>query len=123
MKKVFTSILFTIGLYGFLHAQTLEKQIDQYLESYMNANNFSSTVFVAHQGKILYHKAFGLADIENMVPCQANTVYQIASVSKPFTAAAILWLEERGKLKTGDPLSKFIFLTTPTAIKLRSIIY
>lgn len=90
------------------NAQNLEQQIDQYLEPYVNANNFSGTVFVAHQGKILYHKAFGQADIENKVPCQTNSVYQIASVSKPFTAAAILWLEEHGKLKTGDPLSKFI---------------
>lgn len=109
MQKVFyffSSLFFCFTVIS--NGQNLEQKIDSYIQNYVEANNFSGTVLVARGGEILYKKAHGLADRANDVPCQTNTVYQIASVSKPFTAAAILWLAEHGKLSVDDPLSKYI---------------
>ncbi len=61
---------------------------------YVNTNNFSGSVLVAQKGKILYHKAFGLANRIFGVMNTADTKFHIASLSKSFTAAAILILEE-----------------------------
>ena len=86
----------------------LEAKVDAYLAPYLQSHNFSGSVLIARDGKVLLSKAYGMANYELDVPNTPHTKFQIASVSKPFTAAAILLLEERGKLKLKDPLSKFI---------------
>ncbi len=63
---------------------------------------------VMHDGVLLYSKGFGLAHIENSTPATPQTGFRIASITKQFTAAAILLLAEDGKLSVGDPLSRFL---------------
>lgn len=65
-------------------------------------------VLVAKGGNILYEKGFGMADVKNKVPITADTKFRIGSVTKQFTAAAILKLVEGGKISLQDHLSKFI---------------
>lgn len=63
---------------------------------------------VVHKGNNLYRKAFGKANLElnvNMIP---ENVFQIGSMTKQFTAVAILMLEQQGKLRVTDPVSKYI---------------
>jgi len=57
---------------------------------------------------LLLAKGYGLADMENAVPATAETVYNIASVTKQFTAAAIMQLVERGKVGLDDPVTKYL---------------
>jgi CubicO group peptidase (beta-lactamase class C family) len=83
-------------------------KVEQYLRPYVETGNFSGQVLISRNGKVLFSKAFGLADQEFNVPNDLNTVFHMASVSKTFTAAAILLLEQRGLLTTEDPVSKFI---------------
>jgi CubicO group peptidase (beta-lactamase class C family) len=66
------------------------------------------TVAVARGDELIHHKGYGLIDIENEVPASEKSVYRIGSITKMFTAVAILLLREDGKLKLEDPLSKFI---------------
>ena len=66
------------------------------------------TVAVARWDELIHHKAYGLVDIENEVPASEKSVFRIGSISKMFTAAAILLLMEDGKLTLDDPLSKFL---------------
>lgn len=66
------------------------------------------TVRVARQGQVLFTGTYGFADLEHRAPVTRDTVFQLASVTKQFTAAAILLLAEDGKLKLEDPLSKHI---------------
>lgn len=66
------------------------------------------TIFVSKDGQVLYEKSFGRAVIEWNVANSNATVYHLASLSKPFTATAILQLEQQGKLSVQDPLSKYI---------------
>lgn len=69
---------------------------------------FMGSVLVGRDGKVLFEKSYGLANVEWAVPNDAATKYRIGSVTKQFTAAAILLLEERGKLKLDDPVSNYI---------------
>ena len=62
----------------------------------------------APAGFVLYSGAFGMADFELSVSNTPATRFMIGSVSKQFTAAAVLLLEDEGKLSVDDPISKFI---------------
>src|ERR671911_1306276 len=68
----------------------------------------SGTVVAAHHGSIAHCRGFGLADREAKVAARCDTAYDIMSMTKQFTAAAILKLEMMGKLRVSDPLSKFV---------------
>ena len=67
-----------------------------------------ASVLVSRNGKIIYSKGFGYADIGNRVPFTVETKSRIGSITKQFTASAILKLQEEGKLSVNDKLSKFI---------------
>jgi CubicO group peptidase (beta-lactamase class C family) len=66
------------------------------------------SVLVSKNGEIIYEKGFGYADIGNKVPVTPDTKFRIGSITKQFTASAILKLQEEGKLSVTDKLSKFI---------------
>jgi CubicO group peptidase (beta-lactamase class C family) len=63
---------------------------------------------IARQGKVIYEKAFGMANLELHVPMPTSAVFQIASMTKQFTAVCILQLMEEGKLSLQDKLTKYI---------------
>ena len=65
-------------------------------------------VLVVRDGKVLFSKGFGIADLSHNVPITTTTKFRIGSVTKQFTAAAILKLQEEGRLNVSDKLSKFI---------------
>lgn len=85
-----------------------EAEIDAYIEPFVKAAGFSGTILIAKGGEILINKGYGMADYEWDIPNTPQTIFQIASISKSFTAAAIMVLEERGLLSVDDPLAKFI---------------
>lgn len=88
--------------------KTLTAKIDEYIAPYVATQNFNGTILVAKAGTVLYENSFGYANADFDILNQSGTVYHIASVSKNFTAAAILKLEEKGLLSTKDLLSKYI---------------
>jgi len=67
-----------------------------------------AAVLVAKEGKVIYRKAFGLASVENKTPVTPETRFRIGSITKQFTAAAVLRLREQGKISLDDKLSKFV---------------
>ena len=67
----------------------------------------SASVGIVQNGKIAYSKAYGLAHINPNVPATSAMAYPIGSISKQFTATAILILQQDGKLQLDDPVSKF----------------
>lgn len=86
----------------------LESAVDSYLRPYIESNNFTGSVLIARKGTILLQKGYGRANYELEIANTPETRFHIASVSKPFTSAAILLLQEKGRLKTSDTLAKFI---------------
>lgn len=67
-----------------------------------------AAVLVAQNGKIVYQKGFGFANLEHRVPITTETKFRIGSITKQFTASAILKLQEAGLLSVQDPLMKFM---------------
>lgn len=77
------------------------------VRSYVDAGEFSGSVLVAVDGRPILRQGFGLADRDRNVANTPDTKFSIGSLTKQFTAAAILQLAERGKLGLDDPISKY----------------
>lgn len=90
-----------------LAQKDLPKLLDRYMQAQATQNDFSGTVLVSQNGSIIYEKSFGLANREWSVSNSSQTRYRICSLTKQFTAAAVLKLEEQGKLSVSDKLSKY----------------
>ena len=86
----------------------LESQVDAYLDPYLATGNFSGSVLIAKQDKILLCKGYGFADREQRIENGPQTVFHLCSVSRIFTSAAILLLQQQGKLSVDDKLSKYM---------------
>ncbi|MDD7794291.1 serine hydrolase domain-containing protein [Clostridium sp. 'White wine YQ'] len=79
------------------------------LENYMKKySNFNGTVLVAKNEKILFENGYGMANAENKIQNTPKTVFRIASITKQFTATAILMLQEKGLLNVQDTIDKYI---------------
>jgi CubicO group peptidase (beta-lactamase class C family) len=89
-------------------AQVSAERLQQVVQPYVDAQVFMGSVLVAQNGKALLNAGYGWADLEWQIPNSPTTRFQIASVTKQFTAASILLLEDRGKLKTDDPVKKYL---------------
>jgi CubicO group peptidase (beta-lactamase class C family) len=87
---------------------TPEKQIDQLFSEWDNLQSPGASVAVAKGGRIIFAKGYGSAELEYDIPITPGTVFHVASLSKQFTAFAILLLEKEGKLSTGDDIRKYI---------------
>lgn len=84
----------------------LGQALDQYLER-LEAFGFSGSLLVAKNGQIFLSKGYGLADREQRIPVTTSTLFDGASLTKQFTAAAIMKLEQTGKLRVEDSISKY----------------
>lgn len=84
-----------------------EKQVDTLLFDQIAPGEAGVAVLVARDGKILIEKGYGLADLETGRPITPTTPFRIGSLTKQFTASAILKLAEQGKLQLSDPLSNY----------------
>jgi CubicO group peptidase (beta-lactamase class C family) len=106
MKLIILLAAALLPVFG--RGQTFPEKVDSYIRPFVETQNFNGVVLVAQKGTIVYLKAFGEADAAHRVPNTLNTKFHIASLSKSFTAAAILLLQERGVLHVTDPVSTFI---------------
>ncbi|NJO03165.1 MAG: beta-lactamase family protein [Bacteroidia bacterium] len=84
-----------------------KEKIDLILSRLHDKGLFNGNVLVATNGKILLKKSYGVADFRDQTPLQLQSVFRIASVSKQFTAMAVMILRQEGKLLYDDPLRKF----------------
>lgn len=82
--------------------------IDKYLTAKTQLGRFSGAVLVAKDDKILLRKSYGFANVEKKIPFRPDTVFHAASVTKMFTAMAMLRLRDAGKLNLSDPVCKFL---------------
>jgi CubicO group peptidase (beta-lactamase class C family) len=83
--------------------------IDRYLQTEMRRQHIPGmSLAVVKNGKPLYVKSYGVATLEHAVPTTPQTVYQIGSIGKQFTAVAVMMLAAEHKLDLDDPLSKYL---------------
>jgi CubicO group peptidase (beta-lactamase class C family) len=83
-------------------------RMQQIIQSYVDNKTFMGTVLVVKDGKALINQGYGSADLEWNIPNTPTAKFRLGSITKQFTAASILLLEERGKLKIDDPISKYL---------------
>ena len=82
-------------------------RVEQIVQHYADVEVFDGAVLVARGDEVLFSRAYGPANAELNVPNIVDTKFRIGSITKQFTAAAILLLEERGKLSVNDPVKKY----------------
>lgn len=81
--------------------------IDTFYQNFHKKRGFNGVVLVARGNDVLYKNAFGYGDYEKKTPLKTNSSFQLASISKTITAAAVVRLKEDGLLKLEDPVTKF----------------
>ena len=83
-------------------------RMQQIIQSQVDANKFMGAVLVERDGKVLLDQGYGYANLEWKIPNSPTTKFRLGSITKQFTAACILLLEERGKLNVNDPIKKYL---------------
>jgi CubicO group peptidase (beta-lactamase class C family) len=83
-------------------------RMEQVVQSFTHGQQFMGSVLVGRDHRVLLSKGYGFANLEWNIPNTPQTKFRLGSVTKQFTAACILLLEERGKLKTSDPVSTYM---------------
>ena len=112
-KSTFAFLLSVAALSGIVLAQaapdpSVGTRVDEYMNALLSVQGIGGSVLVARDGKVIYQRGYGLADREQKRPNDPALRYRIGSLTKQFTAAGILMLQEKAKLKVTDPACKYI---------------
>jgi len=83
-------------------------RMDEVIQTYVTGHKFMGTALVAKGPEIVFNKAYGFANLEWNIPNTPVTKFRLGSITKQFTAASILLLEERGQLGVNDPIKKYV---------------
>jgi CubicO group peptidase (beta-lactamase class C family) len=104
------AFLFAVSVFpAALNAQQpLIEELDKYLQACHEVYDFHGAVLIGKDGRVFYKKGIGMANIELGVPNTPEMKFQIGSITKQFTATAIMQLAEKGLLSVDDPITKYI---------------
>lgn len=108
MNKLLLPILFSVTISINAQNKTKAAKLDSLFTKKYEDKSFNGNILIAEKGKVIFQKSFGVADIETKRLLNNTTIFELASVSKQFTAMGIVLLEKEGKLKYDDPISKYI---------------
>jgi len=97
----------SIRTYADSKTKSVKKKLDSLLKRINKRHDFHGSILVAQKGKVVYQNHVGTADFRKKKSLNKESVYQLASVSKQFTAASILMLVERNLLKLTDTVTKY----------------
>jgi len=90
-------------------SQTKLEQVDAFFKGQIESGKIpGAVVYIEQHGKPVYHRHFGVRDVATKQPMTDDTIFRLSSLTKPFTAFAVMQLVDQGKLKLDDPLSKYI---------------
>lgn len=106
MKPTIILLIFTLATLP-IYSQNTNSQIKNYLDS-LNGSDFSGAILVAKNDRIIDERAYGLSSIEYDVKNKINTKFNIASITKMFTAVAALQLYEQRKIDLKTPIGKYL---------------
>jgi CubicO group peptidase (beta-lactamase class C family) len=93
---------------GTEHASSASDRLDDLFSPLQKGTQPGVAVMVVHNGKVLHQKGYGYADIKRKIPISAQTAFRLGSVSKQFTAMAIMQLAEQGKLGYDDLIGDYV---------------
>ncbi|MGZ2369332.1 serine hydrolase [Ancylomarina sp. YFZ004] len=108
MKSLFLCILILGFGLSYSFGQTKVDKLDQLFEKYTEYEQFNGSALVAQNGKVIFKKGFGMANMEWDIPNKANTKHRLGSITKQFTAMLILQLMEEGKIKLEASITDYL---------------
>ncbi|MFH6988699.1 serine hydrolase [Flavobacterium collinsii] len=108
IKLVVLSVLFLFFAINISSAQDKAKQIDQLLSTYNQYGQFNGSALVTENGKVIFKKGYGSANMEWNIPNEPNTKFRLGSITKQFTAFLILKLAEESKVKLDVPITTYL---------------
>ena len=103
MIKILLLLFLSVGLF----AQNNTSLFDQYMKAQAGLYNFNGNVLVSKNGKLIYKRSFGYADYDTKKLLDDNSVFDVGSIAKEFTAMGILLLKDKGLISYSDTLRKF----------------
>lgn len=122
MRLKLISIIGLTLITQIVFGQTKVERFDS-LFNYLHTNQlFNGNVLVAEKGNVIYQKSFGYADFSTKTPNTKDSRFHLASVTKTFTALAVLQLKEKGKLKLDDKLKNYFPDFPYTDITIRHLL-
>lgn len=101
------TVLFLFACRSTNETGNLNQQMDEYLKGQADYFRFNGNVLVAEKGKVIFQKSYGYADFDTKRLLNDSSVFELASISKQFTATAILLLKDKNKLKLTDSLKQY----------------
>ena len=109
MRKYVLFILasLTLNVYGQLSAVE-QTRVNDLFNAWNSSSSPGAALGIIRDGKLVYTKGYGLADLEHDIPITDSTIFYIGSVSKQFVAMCILLLEEQGMLTLDDRVQKYL---------------
>jgi CubicO group peptidase (beta-lactamase class C family) len=107
-----------------LAAPDLTSQLNALFQEFAQPSNPGASVAIVHDGKVVFSRGYGLANLEEKIPCRTNTNIRLASVTKQFTAMSILILADHKKLSLDERLTDFFpeFPEYGRTIKVRHLL-
>ncbi len=107
---LFSMTILCLNLAPRAQAQTPDtvSLINEYMDALVKAGKFNGSLLIARDGKVVVSKGYGMSNFELDVPNTPQTKFRIGSITKPFTATAIMLLQERGKLTVQDSICKYV---------------
>lgn len=106
MKSILSLLVVFVFSFGYSQNE-LSQKLEKYMDAQFAINDFSGTVLISKDDAVLFKKAYGFANYEWKVENTIDSKFSLASVTKQFTAVAILQLAESKKLSLEDPLNKY----------------
>lgn len=101
-------IIFILTIIFHYNSIAQQDSLQSFIQSYVTKNGFDGTILVQQDSAIIYHESFGIADRRFDVAINNETIYNIASITKAFTAVLILQLVEQGKLELNKPFKTYL---------------
>jgi CubicO group peptidase (beta-lactamase class C family) len=110
MKIILLTLTLVFGLLTFANGQTTENNLRDSIDFFVKNRfrDYSGVILIAANEEVIFQKSGGFKDNKKRLPNDSQTAFKIGSMTKPFTAAAIMLLEQEGKLKTSDKISRYI---------------
>src|ERR1700737_5011702 len=105
--RMFSAVLLILPAFS-ATAQDVATRLDEYLQAQAKVKDYMGTALVAKSGKVILEKGYGFANVEMEGPNTLANKFRLGSITKQFTAAAIMQLQEQGKLSVNDLACKYV---------------
>ena len=93
-----------------IHADEKALKLKAIFAARVKEANFNGCVLVAQRGQVIFSNSYGYSNLKTKTPLKINSAFQLASISKTLTSAAVLLLKDQGKLKLTDSIQQYLSL-------------